>query len=409
VNHRIRKIIAAGFVLGAAAGIVACTDDDELTLEEYFQQVEAVADESDASVNVLFEGITDEGDVQQFRDAVAGIGPILDEAADDLEAIDAPGEVQDEHDAVVETLKGFAAAGNDAAAGIDDIEAASPDELFVAVDEQGFGAAREAFNNACKHLEAVAHNNDIDANLNCDDEEDEVAAAEQTVRDVAAAWNANDVEAFAALFTDDGLNSAFGDGGNAPREEIVASLEGQIGDGAIEIREIAPELTDPGADVTVLWLSGHLLESYRFSLLLEDDAWKIDAQEELPVEVPVGAKVVNVDLTEFAFDFDTSQVTSDEVVIFEGHNAGTQPHHMVLAKIPEDANLDELLASEEEPPGVEDIGGGPPFAPGETSTIMLGAPLDAGRYLMVCFLPDETDPAETPHALKGMVTDFTVE
>lgn len=407
----IHNFAVAGLVLGAALGIVACNDDgDELTLEEYFQRVEAVADESDQSVSALFEGITDEGDMQQFRDAIAGIGPILDEAADDLEAIDAPAEVQDEHDATVETLRGFAAAGNDVAEGLDDIEADSPDELFAAVDEQGFGAAREAFNNACKDLEAVAVDNSIDANLNCDDEEDEVAAAEQTIRDVASAWNAADVEAFAALFTDAGLTSAFGDGGEATREEIVAGLEGEIGDGAIEIREIAPELTDPGADVTVLWLSGHVLESHRFSLLLQDDdTWKIDAQEELPVEVPAGATVVNVDLSEFTFDFDASQVTSDKVVVFEGHNVGTQPHHMVLAKIQEDAVLDELLASDEDPPGVEEIGGGPPFDPGESGTIMLGAPLEAGRYVMVCFLPDTADPEQTPHAFKGMVTDFTVE
>lgn len=62
----IHNFAVAGLVLGAALGIVACNDDgDELTLEEYFQRVEAVADESDQSVSALFEGITDEGDMQQ--------------------------------------------------------------------------------------------------------------------------------------------------------------------------------------------------------------------------------------------------------------------------------------------------------------------------------------------------------
>ena len=34
--------------------------------------------------------------------------------------------------------------------------------------------------------------------------------------------------------------------------------------------------------------------------------------------------------------------------------------------------------------------------------------LAAGRYAMLCFLPDVNDAAETPHAMKGMITEFAI-
>jgi hypothetical protein len=37
------------------------------------------------------------------------------------------------------------------------------------------------------------------------------------------------------------------------------------------------------------------------------------------------------------------------------------------------------------------------------------APLEPGRYALVCFFPDTDDPEMTPHAEKGMASEFTVE
>ena len=41
---------------------------------------------------------------------------------------------------------------------------------------------------------------------------------------------------------------------------------------------------------------------------------------------------------------------------------------------------------------------------------MFTEPLARGRYLMACFVPDETEGDEgTPHALKGMYKEFTIK
>jgi hypothetical protein len=410
VKRSVHIALLAATLAVASAGW-ACKDDsgDSLTLEEYFQQIEALDDNTQTRVDAAFEEITDEGDVQQFRDAIKKLGPALEDAAEDLGDIDPPSEVKAEHKAFSDALENWAEVTTDEARDIDNIKASTPDELFVAFEETGFGAAQDDFNSACKDLLQVAIDNNIDLNMNCDDEEGEVTAAEQTIRDAAAAWNASDVEALAALFTDAGLNSAFGQGEEAPREEILASLEEEIGAGAIEIRELSAELTDAGADANLLWLSGHVLEHFRFSLVLDDDQWKIDGQEELQVEVPSNYEVVNVDLNEFAFAFDAAAIPSGTPFALEVHNAGQQMHHLLFAKIPEGPPVEELLMTDEDVPGFENIGGLEPIASGDESSMVVAGPLDAGRYVFVCFLPDTTEgPAGTPHAFKGMVADFTV-
>jgi hypothetical protein len=60
------------------------------------------------------------------------------------------------------------------------------------------------------------------------------------------------------------------------------------------------------------------------------------------------------------------------------------------------------------PAGVEVIGGIAPVAPGDEGWLAFTSRLDPGRYLMICFLPDTSDPAGTPHAAKGMLSEFNV-
>jgi len=411
VKTWLKAATTTALLIIAFAVAIGCSDDgEELSLDEYFRQVDAVDNGTDERINALFEAITDENDVAQFRNAMNGFGPILEDAADDLDDIDPPDEAAAEHEALVDALRDWAAAAGDAVDSDGAANAASPDELFVAFEEGGFGAAQNTFSAACQDLQDIATNAGIDVDINCDDEEGEIDGAEQTVRDIAAAWNASDVPAFAAFFTDAGLNSAFGQGEEAPREELVAGLEGQVGVGAIEIQEIERELTDAGADVTVLWVSGYVLENLRFSLLLEDDAWKVDAVEDLgPVPAPTGTAVVDVDMDEFSFTFDAGQITSSAPFALRANNVGEQEHHVVIMKIPADANVDELLAAEGDPPGVESIAGMPPVAPGANASIVFAKPLDSGRYLFVCFLPDAANPEGPPHAFSGMTSDFTVE
>jgi hypothetical protein len=47
--------------------------------------------------------------------------------------------------------------------------------------------------------------------------------------------------------------------------------------------------------------------------------------------------------------------------------------------------------------------------PGQSSGVLVLKDLEAARHVMVCFLPDTTDPQGTPHALKGMIADFRIQ
>ncbi len=398
----------AGLMLGAAVGVVACSDDDSdpMTLEAYIAAVDEIDNETTASIDAGFEGMPEEPTIDDVREGFGNIPTQLEEAADELEQLSPPEELEDQQEALVGALRDYAAAADDV---IENAADATTVEAFFALTEsEEFTAAETAFETACLDLQNYAADNGVTADLGCTDPEEGSAAAEQAIQDVVTAWNASDADAFAALFTDAGLVAVFGEGEDAPRADIVAFLPEVVGDGALAIREISSESTDTGADVTVLWVSGKVLESLRFSLIDDGGTWKIDGQETLEVEAPAGATVVNVDLNEFAFGLDASQITSASPIVLQGSNVGTQLHHMVFAKIPEDAVIEEILASDD-PAGVENIGGGEPFPPGESQTLVIAEPLEPGRYALVCFLPDTTDPEETPHAFQGMVADITVE
>ena len=289
MNQWICRIAMAGILIAATGGAVACSDDDgdRMTMAEYIAALNVVDDETTERIDALFAGITDENDVNQTRNAFSKLPDELERAAEAADDLNPPTEAQAKHDALVKALNEFADATQDSADAAAD--ATSVEEYFAAVESDAYTAADEGFTAACLDMQNLAKDNGITVDLGCGGDEDESTAAEQTIRDVAAAWNEKDIEAFAALFTDAGLSSAFGDGEDVPRAEILAGLGEAIGEGALDIREISAEPSETGADVTVLWVSGKVLEQFRFSLINEADTWKVNAQEDLAVELPEGS------------------------------------------------------------------------------------------------------------------------
>lgn len=238
--------------------------------------------------------------------------------------------------------------------------------------------------------------------------DDDEAAVEKALRDAVAAWNAKDVNALIALFSDEGLASSFGEGGET-REEIVGFLPEFIGDPPIEIRELNTEASEASATTEVTWEIGRALEKVQFSLVIEAGAWKIDREENLVVEIPDGVTTVNVDLNEFAFALIASDIPANGAVAFKANNVGQQQHEIGLARIPADADIQELLMSEEDVPGFEFLGSAGPIEPGDDGALVLVEPLEPGRYTLVCFLPDTAEGSDgEPHAFKGMVEEFTI-
>jgi hypothetical protein len=226
-----------------------------------------------------------------------------------------------------------------------------------------------------------------------------------SIAGINAAITAGEWELFLGHFTDNGVIEAFG----FPREQVLQALtEGgpQItpfpepvdiqvsGDSAVVEIEAAPENAVE---------TGSL-----YSFVNDGGDWKIEAKEYVAPELG-DTTAVPVDLVEFAFEFSPTEITTGDIA-FELANPGQQPHELALAQVPADADLLELL-QQDEPEGVVFVGSLLPVLPGRSATMAFREPLAAGRYAMLCFLPN-TDPAlgepGTPHVALGMVNEFTV-
>jgi ketosteroid isomerase-like protein len=242
-------------------------------------------------------------------------------------------------------------------------------------------------------------------------DEDEVRAV---IEQLVDAWNNQDFDAYSAAYTENGLRAALADAEDQSPEGLREAFELFSADERIVVREVGNVQAD-GDTATV---DGEfsfearegagpvsLVLASRDTLIREGGVWRIDSSEFLSPDAPDGVTLVPIDATEFSFTFDAAQAASGNIA-FAFENTGAQQHHMHLDQIPEDLDIEQALMSEEEPEGLVSIGGIPPIDAGDTRAVVFTADLPPGRYLMVCFLPD-TD--GTPHALKGMWKDFTVE
>jgi uncharacterized cupredoxin-like copper-binding protein len=95
-------------------------------------------------------------------------------------------------------------------------------------------------------------------------------------------------------------------------------------------------------------------------------------------------------------------------------NKGNEVHELALFKIAEGKTLDDVKGFILTPPGTPPPAGPPPFSeaggtvglsPGVSAWLTMD--LAPGNYAMFCFFPDPTKD-DLPHALEGMIKEFTV-
>jgi hypothetical protein len=234
---------------------------------------------------------------------------------------------------------------------------------------------------------------------------EEERAVESTIRDTIQAYSAANTDQFLSYWTDEGLMNEFG----ASRDDIRAAGAEFFGGPPIEVGEFENvDVQEDSATAEFDFIFGAVVQPQRYSLVQEGTAWKINDTESMDAEIPDDATKVDMTLDEMSFGFDTSGVKTN--VAFALDNAGEQPHEAILLKVPAGFTVDQLLQADPStlPSGVAIVGFAGPFEPGDSGTMVFSDPIPAGSYMFVCFVPDTTDPAETPHAAKGMATTFEV-
>ena len=147
------------------------------------------------------------------------------------------------------------------------------------------------------------------------------------------------------------------------------------------------------------------------------DEWErencgIDHEPRYPAEaneIDPDATRVDVTASEYTFVADPESVEAGPIS-FVMTNEGEEVHFLALSRINEGHTLEEALAFEGDPTeaGITtdaeyDTG---LAAPGGEDEEVVTVDLEAGDWVMLCFIPG---PDGTPHAFSGMAVPFTVE
>ncbi len=154
---------------------------DELTLEEYFQRMDVLGDDLEDEIDRLGEEFeeaiegaeTEEDVIEPFRDFFDRLRARFEDFVVDLDSIDPPSEVEDAHNEIVAVQ----AEGLELLEDLDEraqrAESASDfEELSAELDGPVFTDVSDRGEQACFALEAIADENGIDVDLECEEEEE---------------------------------------------------------------------------------------------------------------------------------------------------------------------------------------------------------------------------------------------
>jgi len=231
---------------------------------------------------------------------------------------------------------------------------------------------------------------------------EEIAAVEQLAKDLVEGdpTDQADVDFFFAHVTDDVLESFF----QTTREECMAEPVDCIGEpSAVEsVDNTTVSGSDASTDVTADF------GAFTFVLIKDGEVWKLTQLKAISPDIPAGVTVVDLELNEFAFGFNRSDI-EDGNFAFASENIGEQNHEVIVIKL-DGVTLDEALAFEGDgdPPGVTTMAFVAPVTPGDQVNVVFEEPLEPGNYALICFFPDTSSEEEKAHVELGMKAEFEV-
>ena len=123
-----------------------------------------------------------------------------------------------------------------------------------------------------------------------------------------------------------------------------------------------------------------------------------------PATAAAAPEILTVTASDYKFDA-PDQIRAGMVTV-QLMNRGPSPHHVQLLRLGEGKTVADFQAALQKggmPTWVTPAGGANPPEVGGTSEVRM--PLEAGQYVMVCFIPDT---AGVPHMAHGMVRPLRV-
>lgn len=255
---------------------------------------------------------------------------------------------------------------------------------------------------------------------------DESAEVQDVVRRSIEAENAKDSAAFAALWTDKGLEEY--DVGT--REELESGVPEWFGQETLNVVEFVQIDAEGGEGSATLDVVGEQktiakpVFRVRYDAVESDGQWLMDGFEFLGSPPPAdGTPVVNIEAVEYAFNLDKTEAPGD--LAFRFANTGEEPHEISFFKGPDGTDVATAQSDLEDVDGeeLEDIPTGYQvdhiaFAmPGDEVDLTFAEPLAPGDYFLVCYLPagglgdegESVDPDAEPHVKLGMISKLTVQ
>jgi hypothetical protein len=225
-------------------------------------------------------------------------------------------------------------------------------------------------------------------------------AVEQSIRKTFEDFNKDDYAGFVDGWTDVGfLNKALflmHVDRPVPKDEVSIFFGAMKLMGPIELLKVSNVkmldhmMITAAAEIDIL--QANVRERYELRMVKRpglDRRYKIARDKLLPL-YPEGFPVVDVKLTEYAFEFDKTRVGRDMVLKIK--NAGRTAHEFVLFQIKSTGEEHSVAR------------GAWLFEPGKTTDVVLTG-LEPGEYAMVCCA---TDPDRRAHCDKGERSEFAI-
>lgn len=178
--HLFLILFSAALLLALGTIAAACGDGNELTLEQYFQRIDALGNDLDEELNRLneeFEETVEEAEseekvVDAFRNFLDPQPRLFEDFVGELESIALPSEVEDAHNEMVAIQAEGLELLEDLNERAQRFESASDvEELVAELEGPAFTAIGDQTEQACFALEAIADANGINVDLECQLEE----------------------------------------------------------------------------------------------------------------------------------------------------------------------------------------------------------------------------------------------